>query len=100
MKLRYTPAAICDMDEIDDYIRHTLMNPDAARRVLSSIASDCARLKEQPGLGVELRQKTGREIKGRGLISGKYLVIYEVDEVVSILRVLDTRMDVVRILFG
>ena len=100
MKLRYTPAALCDMDEINAYIRDTLLNPDAARRTIASIINTCARLKEQPDMGVELRQKTGREIKGRGLISGKYLIIYEADEAVSILRVLDTRMDVVRILFG
>lgn len=100
MKLRYTPAAICDLDEIRDCVSHTLMNPDAARRIIASIARDCARLKEQPGLGVELRRKTGREIEGQALISDKYLVIYEVGESVSILRVLDTRTDVVHILFG
>ena len=98
MKLRYTPAAICDIDEIIDYMSHTLMNPEAARRIVSALARDCARLKEQPNLSMELRKKTGRELDGRCVISGQYMVIYEVTDAVSILRVLDTRMDMIKIL--
>lgn len=30
MKLRYTPAAMMDLEEIKSYIADTLLNPDAA----------------------------------------------------------------------
>ena len=98
MKLRYTPQAILDLDEISRYISEELQNPAAAERILRSIAADAAALKDMPSLGVELRQKTGRDIPGRALVSGRYLLIYEVTDAVSVLRVLDTRVDYLRVL--
>ena len=100
MKLRYTPAAMLDLQEIRDYIQDVLMNPDAAANVISQIAASCAKLKEQPYMGIELRKKLGRELDGWCMIAGKYIVIYEVDEAVSVLRVLDTRTDYLRILLS
>ena len=99
MKLRYTPAAILDLEEISGYISEVLFNPDPAQRIVASIAQSCERLKDQPLLGVELRKKTGRDVAGRCLVSGNYLIIYDVDDAVSILRVLDCRVDYLRILF-
>ena len=100
MKLRYTPAAMLDLQEIRDYICDVLMNSDAARNVLTNIAASCGKLKDQPYMGVELRKKLNREIDGYCMISGKYVVIYDVDEAVSILRVLDSRTDYVKVLFS
>ena len=100
MKFRYTPAAICDLEEIEAYIRDTLQNPDAAVNIITSIAADCAQIKDQSHLGPELHQKLHREVEGHYLISGKYIVIYEIDEAISIQRVLDTRTDYMQILFG
>ena len=100
MKLRYTPAAMLDLREIRDYICDVLMNPDAARNVLTSIAASCRKLKDQPYMGIELRKKLNREIDCYCIITGKYIVIYDVDEAVSILRVLDTRTDYVKILLA
>jgi len=100
MKLRYTPAAILDLQEIRDYIQDVLMSPDAASNTLTSIANSCGKLKEQPYMGVELRKKLGRELDGYCIITGKYIVIYDVDEAVSVLRVLDTRTDYVKVLLA
>jgi len=100
MKLRYTPAAILDVQEIRDYIQDVLLKLDAAQNVLKNIADSCAKLKNQPYMGVELRKKLGREIDGYCIITGKYIVIYDVDEAVSILRVLDTRTDYVKVLLA
>lgn len=97
MKLRYTPAAILDLQEIRDYIQDALLNPDAAQKVLKNIANSCGKLKSQPYMGVELRKKLRREIDGYCIITGKYIVIYDVDEAVSILRVLDSRTDYVKV---
>lgn len=98
MRLRYTPAAICDLQEVESYIRDVLMNPDAAASVVASIADSCAKLKEQPYMGGELRQKLDRNIDGRFLICNKNIIIYDVDEAVSVLRVLDTRTDYAKVL--
>lgn len=97
MRLRYTPAAILDLQEIRDYIGGALQNPEAAQGILRDVAS--ARLKAQPRMGMELRRKLNREIKGRCIVVGKYLVIYDIDEAVSILRVLDTRTNYLKVLF-
>ena len=98
MKLRYTPAAILDLQEIRGHIER--LNPDSAQNVLTKIAASCEKLKNQPHMGVELRKKQNREIDGYCIIAGEYIVIYDVDEAVSILRVLDTRMDYVRVLLS
>ena len=42
MRLRYTPAAIADMQDIRDYIRDVLLNPEAAQSILAGIAASCA----------------------------------------------------------
>ena len=52
MKLRYTPAAILDLQEIRDYIQNVLANPEAAQSILSGIAKSSSKLKEQPYMGV------------------------------------------------
>lgn len=98
MRLRYTPQAILDLEEIRDYISLELQNPEAAKNIIRSIAKDAAALKEMPSIGVELRKKTGRDIDGRALISGRYMVIYEIEDAISILRVLDTRIDYLRMI--
>ena len=98
MKLRYTPAAIADLEEIKSYIADTLLNPDAAANLMASIAAACALLKDQPLLGPELRHTLHRELDERLLIQKKYMIVYEVTDTVSILRVLDTRTDYLNIL--
>ena len=77
-----------------------LLNPDAAKNVLTNIATSCGKLKDQPYMGIELRKKLNRELDGWCIITGKYIVIYDVDEAVSILRVLDTRTDYVKVLLA
>ena len=100
MRLRYTPAAIADMQEIRDCIRDVLLNLEAAQSILAGIAASCAKLKGQPCIGLELRKKPRREIEGRCMLHGRHIICYEIDEAISILWVLDTRTDYVRALFG
>ena len=38
MNLRYTPQAMLDLQEIEDYISVELQSPDAARHIITSIA--------------------------------------------------------------
>ena len=98
MNLRYTPQAILDLEQIRDYISYNLQNPDAAKNTIRTIAGKAASLKDMPYLGVELRRKIGRDVEGRALIVGRYMVIYDVAEEISILRVLDTRVDYLRMI--
>lgn len=49
-------------------------------------------------MGLSLQEKLNREIPQRYIISGNYLIIYVVDEMISVLRVLDTRTDYLTVL--
>ncbi len=96
MKLRYTPKAVQDLDEIHSYISEHLMNPEAADGIIGRIATAAKKLKDEPYLGFSLADKIGIAVRGRGLVEGNYLLIYEVTDCISILRVIDTRTDYMR----
>lgn len=98
MKLRYTPAAIHDLKEIKQYVAETFDSPELAQKAVDKIAASCAPLKKQPFLGSELRKKLKRDVKGRYLIREKNMIIDEAGDVISIILVLDTRTDYLRIL--
>ena len=51
-------------------------------------------------MGAALAEKVGRETDLRYLISGKYIVFYRVGrESISIIRILDGRINYMRVLF-
>lgn len=100
MKLRYTPQAIRDLDEIESYIRETLKNPEAALDTIIRLADTIELLKEQPYLGAELGLKIEREIQERYLVIGHYIVVYLAEDAVSIIRILDGRTDYMKAIFN
>lgn len=46
MKLRYTLAAIHDLEEIKQYVAGTFDSPELAQKAVDKIAASCALLKE------------------------------------------------------
>ncbi len=101
MKLRYTPEAIDDLRKITAYIKHTLQNPTAAKRIGTTILDSCSILKSQPKAGYSVQAKVGLETNLRVLVCEKYLIFYRVEEqAVSIARILDGRQDYLQLLFG
>ena len=59
MKLRYTPEAVSDLQEIKRYIKNTLHNPTAALRISKAILAACSSLKSFPKMGMSIKSKTG-----------------------------------------
>ena len=101
MKLKYTPAAIRDLQSMSSYISDVLYNPAAANRIKKSILRACASLKQQPMLGGSVEAKTGYETDLRFLICERHLIFYRIEnDEISVSRVIYGRMDYVRILFG
>lgn len=103
MKLKYSPMAISDLQEIRDYIKTTLHNPTAANRISKRILDCCSSLKRFPEMGVSVKAKTGFETDLRMLVCENQIVIYRVDtdtDTVSIARIINGRQDYIRILFG
>jgi len=99
MKLRYTPEALHDLTEIKRYIRENLGSPIAAGKIISGIIASCSLLKNQPGLGMELSKRIGRETDYRFLISGNYIVFYQIaGNIISVYRIIDARTDYIRMI--
>ena len=99
MKLRYTPEALNDLAEIKQYIKEDLGSPLAAGKIISGILASCSLLKNQPGLGMELSKRIGRETDYRYLISRNYIVFYRIeDDSISVYRIIDSRTDYIRTL--
>lgn len=101
MRLRYTPEAREDLRALKQYIAVELCNPSAADTVTQNIVHSCSGLKEQPYMGIELSEKTGRDTDLRYLVTGRHLVFYCVKESnISIMRILDSRTNYMQVLFG
>lgn len=101
MRLRYTPEARRDLQEIERYISVELCNPSAAKHVISEIMKTCAKLKGQPQMGLRLAQKIGRDTDFMYLISGKHLVFYRIEEkCISVVRVLGNRTNYMQVILG
>ena len=101
MKLRYTPEALCDLQEIKRYIKSELHNPTAASRITKSILDGCAQLKQFPEMGVSIGAKTGYETDLRMPVVESYIALYRIEtETVSVGRIINARQDYIRILLG
>ena len=101
MKLRYTPQARRDLWQIENYISIELCNSSAANHVISGILKSCSKFKDQPAMGINLAKKTGRDTELMYIITGKHLVFYKIEKnYVSIIRILDSRTDYMKIIWG
>jgi plasmid stabilization system protein ParE len=75
MKLRFTPRAVADIEEIADYIR--ARNPAAAQRVRAALYESLQNLLLFPYVGRLQRTEKVRKFLTRKYV---YLVYYTVDE--------------------
>ena len=99
-KIRYSPEALQDLDDIQAYITMELSSPDAAMNVTLRIMDAVARLQDFPEIGASLASISGVESDYRFLVCDNYLAFYRTDsEKVYIDRVLYGRRDYMRILF-
>lgn len=103
MKLRYTPEAISDLQEIKRYIKDTLHNPIAALRISKAMIDACSSLKSFPKMGISIESKTGFEIDLRMLTCESWVAVYRIEDesdMISVARIMDARQDYMCILFG
>ena len=99
MKLRYTPEALRDLQEIKRYIKSEIHKPTAANRITKAILDGCAQLKQFPEMGVSIGAKTGYETDLRMLVVESYIDLYRIEtETVSVGRIINARPDYIRIL--
>lgn len=100
-KIKLSPLAISDLQEIKAYISDDLSNPIAANRVINQIIDDYTLLETSPEMGAPLSAKINIATDYRYLVSGKYIVFYKTDkEYVYISRILYGVREYIRILFN
>lgn len=89
------------MDDIWDDIAQELKNPIAAKRTIDRITTDISRLKQSPFMGPALSSISPFDSDFRFLVSGNYMVFYQVEETsIYIARVLYGRRNYPELLFG
>ncbi|ADG81758.1 type II toxin-antitoxin system mRNA interferase toxin, RelE/StbE family [Thermincola potens] len=99
-KIKYTPVAVDDMDEIFSYISKD--NVTAAEALLEKITTGISRLVEFPNMGSVLSDEEYTLVNRgyRFIVIHPYLVFYRIiDHSIVIHRILHGRRDYLRELF-
>jgi len=100
IKIKYTPVAIDDMDEIFSYISKE--NADAAELMLEKISAKVNRLSKFPNMGSVLSDEEYTLIQQgyRFIIAQPYMIFYRIiKNTIIISRILHGRRDYLRELF-
>lgn len=102
MKVKYRPAAIADIFDTCDYITEKLKNPEAAESLKLRLLDSISLLKDNPYMGellVSRFDELDSKLDYRFLIVSKQLVFYRVEEeIIEVVRILDSRTDYLSIL--
>ena len=99
-KIFYSPEALNDLDEIQEYIELELCNLQAALNVISNILDVIEKLKDFPEMGALLFDIIDIELNYRFVLSGNYMIFYRHENnSIYIDRILYSRRDYMRILF-
>lgn len=98
--IHYSELAQQDLDEIFDYISHTLQNPIAAKNTVQGILTEIAELKLHPKSGKKVSLPSGLDSEYRFVMYKNYLAFYRYEENdIYIDRILYGKRDYLRILF-
>lgn len=100
-KIRYTPSAVDDMDEIFSYISRE--NISAAEIILEKIDNGISKLAEFPNMGSVLSDEEYALVQRgyRFIVIQPYIIFYRIiNNTVIIHRILHGRRDYLRELFG
>ena len=99
-KLRFSPLASKDLNEIKQYIIEDTCDELIADKTLNSILSKALLLENLPLMGNSLKAKIDMATDYRYLVAGSYLLFYKVEkEFISIYRVIHSRRDFAKVLF-
>ena len=100
-KLKISPEARDDMEEIKGYISQELSNPQTEVNLVSKITKKIRRLPEHPGIGAPLSSIVDIQTDFRFLVCASYLIFYRYEnEIVFVSRVLYGKRNYMRILFS
>lgn len=100
IEIRYSPAAIADLQQTKAYIAEELCSESAAIRTITRITKQIRMLSSFPESGALLSSVMEYDTDYRFLVCGNYVAFYRYEkDTVYIVRVLYGRRDFMRILF-
>ena len=100
-EIKIAPQAAADLLEIKDYIEKELRNPIAAHNTISKIIETYENLMFSPNVGIPVEKYVSFPTDYKFVLANNYSIFYRIeDEVIRIIRILYSRRDFVRVLFG
>ena len=100
-EIKVAPQAAADLLEIKDYIENELQNPIAAHNTISKIIETYENLTAFPNVGIPVGKYISFPTDYKFVLANNYSIFYRIeDKVIRIVRILYSRRDFVRILFG
>lgn len=100
-EVKVSPQATADLLEIKDYIENELQNPITARNTVLKIVETYEDLANFPEIGISVERYVSFPTDYKFVLANNYSIFYRIDgEMVRIVRIMYSRRDFVRILFG
>lgn len=98
---KIAPQAAADLLEIKNYIENELQNPIAAHNTISKIIETYENLTFSPNGGISVEKYVSFPTDYKFVLANNYSIFYRIeDEVIRIVRILYSRRDFIRVLFG
>ena len=100
-EIKIAPQAAADLLEIKDYIEKELRNPIAAHNTISKIIETYENSTAFSNVGIPVEKYVSFPTDYKFVLANNYSIFYRIeDEVIRIIRILYSRRDFVRVLFG
>lgn len=100
-KIKLSPLAAQDLDDIYEYIFTVLQNPLAAKNTVHKIISSYEKLSPNFDIGISLQQLIDFPTDYKFIQCNNYLVFYRIDsDNVYIIRILYSKSDYLSTLFN
>ena len=100
-EVKIAPQAAADLLEIKNYIENQLQNSIAAHNTISKIIETYENLTACPNVGIPVDKYVSFPTDYKFVLANNYSIFYRIeDEVIKIIRILYSKRDFVRVLFG
>ena len=103
-EIKIAPQAAADLLEIKDYIENELQNPIAAHNTISKIIETYENLTTFQNVGIPVEKYVSFPTDYKFVLANNYSIFYRIEDevvrIVRIVRILYSKRDFVRVLFG
>ena len=101
LEVKVSPQAAEDLLEIKNYIENELQNPIAAHNTVEKIVEPYEDLANFPEIGIPVERNAACPTEYKLVLANNYAIFYRTeDDCVKVIRIMYSRRDFVRILFG